>query len=287
MRPSQLIVAAAAAVVTGAAAPAAFAADAVFGGATNRGDPIVIRSDPKTQQLRSLAISWRAVCGDGMGFPGFGQLTPAAPAPGFSPSANELVVSRNAKGRFEGTQLMAADLGGPRAAITVEVSGRLKPASAGGTLHAVVKIMDPATAETVTSCETRLSWKALRKPGVVYGGMTSQNEPIVLRLNAARKRVNDVILAWHAPCTPSDGFLRSPEHFGNFPISGGRFGNPFEAESPIEGGGMSLWQYRITGRVTPTRASGALQAKVSDTDAAGAATDSCDSGGLTWKAASG
>jgi hypothetical protein len=282
-----LIAAGAAVVATSAAAPTAFAADAVFGGRTSQGDPIVLRADPKTSQLRSLAVSWRADCGDGMGFPGFGLLTPAAPAPGFSPGANELVMTRNAKGTFRGTQLRATDLGGARAAITVEASGKLKPASAGGTLHAVVKIMDPATAETVASCETRLRWTALRRPGIVYGGLTSQDEPIVLRLNAARKRVNDVILAWHAPCTPSDGFLRLPEHFGNFPITGGRFGTPFEAETPIDGGGKSLWQYRISGRVTQAKASGALQAKVSDTDAAGAATDSCDSGGLTWKAASG
>jgi hypothetical protein len=35
------------------------------------------------------------------------------------------------------------------------------------------------------------------------------------------------------------------------------------------------------------QASGTLQVKVSETGASGAATDNCDTGGITWKAATG
>ena len=45
---------------------------------------------------------------------------------------------------------------------------------------------------------------------------------------------------------------------------------------------MSRWQYRFTGSVTRTKASGAFQVTLSETDAAGAMTDTCDSGNLTW-----
>ena len=55
MRLTHLIVAtAAAAAATLAAAPTAFAADAVYGGSTDKDDPIVVRADPQGQELRSL-----------------------------------------------------------------------------------------------------------------------------------------------------------------------------------------------------------------------------------------
>ncbi len=288
MRHSHLISVAAGVAAALTAASEAFAADAVFGGSTTNGDPIVVRSDPDIQELRSLGLTWRAECDDGTWLPGFSTLTPVKPAPGFSPAGNELLVSRNAKGTFTGTQFTGGGSDTMAAAISVEAAGKLKPARATGTLHAVVKIMDKATGASVTSCEARLRWTASRKPGIIYGGVTSQDEPIVLRLNAARERVNDVILAWHGQCATSGGFVRSPEHFVAFGIKRtGRFGNPFESESPLGDGGMSRWQYRFTGRVTPTKASGAFQVTLSETDAAGAMTDTCDSGNLTWKSATG
>ena len=51
------------------AAPRADAADAVYGGGSSTGDPIVVRADPAAKQLRSIGISWRAACADGMGVP--------------------------------------------------------------------------------------------------------------------------------------------------------------------------------------------------------------------------
>ena len=53
-----------------AAAPPALAADAVYGGSADGGDPIVVKADPEGHGAcgRSV-ISWRAACADGMGFP--------------------------------------------------------------------------------------------------------------------------------------------------------------------------------------------------------------------------
>ena len=110
----------------------------------------------------------------------------------------------------------------------------------------------------------------------------------MLRLDARRTRVNDVLVAWQADCSTSGGYIRVPDHFGNFVLKrSGSFGNPFSTDLPREGGGTSNWQYRLAGRVTKTKASGVLQAKLSETDAAGVATDSCDAGNVTWKAATG
>src|SRR5215218_1453394 len=123
MRPSlSLSLAAAGATAAAlAASPAAYAADAVYGGSSPGGDPIVLKTDAKAKQLRSVVISWRAVCGDGDWFPGAGTLTPVKPVAGFSPNSSELLVSQNGKGRFKGTQLGGFVSGTSTAAIQVQL----------------------------------------------------------------------------------------------------------------------------------------------------------------------
>jgi hypothetical protein len=270
-----------------AAASPALAADAVFGGVAKNGAPIVVTADPDTQELRSLVLTWDAPCGDGRNFPGAGRLTPVEPVAGFSPGPRELLMSRNAKGRFAGVQLGSSDLGTAVAAIQVQLTGKLKAGRASGTLSAIAKVADKATGNAVTSCDTgKLSWVATRAPGIFYGGATSQGEPIVLRLNAQRKRVNDVLTAWNAPCGDA-GFFRAPDHFVNFAVkSTGRFGNPFSDDTTIESGAKRHYDYDVGGRVSKTSAKGTLKVKVTETDPAGVATN-CDTGGITWKATTG
>src|SRR4051794_13562221 len=63
------------------APPAARAADAVYGGTTKDGDPIVVTTDKAGLALRSLAMTWRAACSDGSGLTEAYQLTPVMPTP--------------------------------------------------------------------------------------------------------------------------------------------------------------------------------------------------------------
>jgi hypothetical protein len=290
MRPSLLRLTAAAGATAAvlATSSSARAADAVYGGSAGSGDPIVVKANPKSTELRSIIVSWRAACADGMGFPAAGELTATEPVAGFTPGATDLLVSRNAKGRFKGTQLGAEDLGTAVGAIVVDIAGTLKRTRASGTLKAVVKIVDKATGADITSCQTgTMRWAATRAPGVVYGGSTSQDEPVVVRLNAARKRVSDLLTTWRAPCT-SQGLFRVPDRFANFPVkSTGRFGNPMTNDVAIDAGGKLHFDYALAGRVTKKTAKGTLQVKVSETDASGVATDGCDTGGVTWSAATG
>src|SRR4051794_31776653 len=163
------------------AAPAS-AADAVFGGTAKHGAPIVIKADTKAQRLKSLTLSWFADCSDGRSYDGGGELTPTEPVEGFSPGRRDLLVSRNAKGAFEGQQLYAGDLGANVAVVQVKVSGKLTAKRVRGTLSAVVKIADEATGAEVTSCQDSGSFAATRKAGTIFGGTTSQDRPIVLRV---------------------------------------------------------------------------------------------------------
>ncbi len=291
MRPSLLpgLTAAAATAAVLAVSPPALAADAVYGGSTRSGDPIVLKADSAAATMRKLVISWEASCGEGGSYAGRAELTPVKPTVGFAPGSQELLVSQNAKGRVKGVQLVGYDLGANVAAVQVEFAGKLKPKNASGTLSAIVKIVDKATGNAVTSCQTgTLRWTAARDPGFVYGGTTSQGEPIVVRLDQQRKRVNDLLFTWRAGCTPSNGFFRIPEHFGGFPVKGnGSFGNPISDDYPLTEGGKRNFTYQIAGRVGKPSIKGTLQVKVTETDPAGAPVDGCDSGTVTWKAATG
>ncbi|WP_157591996.1 hypothetical protein [Solirubrobacter soli] len=287
MRPSLLSLAAAVSGTAAAlvsAAPA-LGADAIYGGPTRSGAPIVVKADSKAQRLKSVTLYWSAKCGDGSFFDGGGQLTPAVPVEGFAPGRRELAVSRNAKGRFEGQQMYALDGGANIAVIQVKVAGKLAAKRASGTLSAIIKIADKATSAEVTSCQFDTSWVATRKPGTIFAGTTSQDRPIVL--NTSTTVVNDVITAWSAPCGGDAGYFSGPDHWGGFKIkSTGSFGNPFSNDATDPDGTKVHWDYAVAGKVRRADAKGTLQVKVTTTDPAGAVT-SCDSGNVTWKAATG
>jgi hypothetical protein len=288
MRPSPLSLAATVGATVAAltAVAPAQGADAVFGGTASHAAPIVVTADAKFQTLKSVAISWFADCADGNFYDGNGRLTPAEAAPGFAPGPRELLVSRNAKGRFEGQQLLALQSDTHTFAVVVKVAGKLTAKRARGTLSAIVKIGDRATGNEVTSCQTSGSWTATRSPGVIFGGTTAQDQPIVLR-SADGTAVDDVITAWRSSCAPS-GFFSGPAHWGGFAVKRtGSFGAPFSSDRTLQDGTKVHYDYALAGRLPKAGAAkGTLQVKVASTDPAGTVT-ACDSGNVTWKATTG
>jgi hypothetical protein len=271
------------------AAPAASAADTVFGGSTTGYQAIVLNGDKAAKKLRSAVVAWRADCADGMGLPMSMTVEPSAGSPGFSPSPTALTMSRNRKGRFSGTQEFGVNFGDFSAAIKVRFVGRLRAKAASGTLSADAVITENASGNTATTCRTgRLRWNATRAPGRVYGGKTSQDYPIVAKLDARRKQVTDVILGWEtSTCEPDMGF-GYPEHLSNFPLaSTGRFGDTWDDTVKDPDGGSRRFDYALTGRVARRIVRGTLRIAITGTDAAGAKTLSCDTGGVSWKATTG
>jgi hypothetical protein len=288
MRPSLLSLAAAVsgtAAALGSAAPA-LGADATNGGTPKYGAPIVVKADAKAQRLKSVTLSWFADCSDGRSYDGGGQLTPVVTVEGFATGRRELVVSRNAKGRFDGRQMYASDLGDSISVVQVTVAGKLAAKRARGTLSVIIKISEKATGAAVTSCQLQGSWTATRAPGTIFGGTTSQDRPIVLRTSGG-KTVDDVITSWSAPCGTDGSFFSSPDHWVGFALkSGGRFGNPFSNDYAGQDGTKNHYDYSIAGRVRSADAKGSFQVKITSTDPAGAVS-TCDSGSVTWKAVTG
>ena len=111
-------------VAAGAPSPAS-ARNAVYGGSTSAGAPIVINADKKAKSLRSAIVSWRATCDDGQRFPVAIPLTAVKSESGFVPGIRELATSRNGKGRFAGINVGAFDMGELAGLMSANYAGKL------------------------------------------------------------------------------------------------------------------------------------------------------------------
>ena len=273
------------AVLLWAAAPAR-AADMVFGGSTKAGEAIVLKGDAKAQRLTSAVIAWRANCADGSYYATSTALTPTQATPGFSPGFRDLMMSRNAKGRFAGTQLAGQSGTGFAAAVSVDLAGKLTGKRASGTLHAHVDLIDPVSNASLGSCDTgTVRFAAGHSPGTIYGGQTSQEEPVVVRVDAERRMVSDLIAGWDTrTCTP-DGSFHIGDHLGGFALKRtGGFGDSWTADYPMDGGGKRSFAYAVAGRATKTTVKGTLHVGITQADATGAQALACDTGSIAFKA---
>jgi hypothetical protein len=271
-----------------AAAPSASAAGSVFGGATRGDEPIVLVGDRTAKKLKSAVIATESKCSDGMYMPFSANVTAAKAEAGFDAGSADLLMSRNAKGRFSGLAARTYDLGDSVALVGTALRGKLKGKRASGSISTDVSIVDRQSGNETASCHSgRIAWSATRSPGRVYGGSTSQEEPVVVRLDAKRKKVSDVLASWEtASCTP-ENFLRFPDRFTNFPLHAGRFGDSFDQTYDGPDGGKRTYAYTVDGKVSRRSTTGTLHVGVTQSDAAGATTLACDSGNVTWKATTG
>ena len=276
--------------VAAASAPSpASAANAVYGGSTSAGAPIVINADKKAKALRSTVVSWRATCDDGSRFPLSMPLKAVKGEPGLRPGFRELTTSKNGKGRFAGTQLGGFNMGDFAGILTAKYTGKLAAKRASGTIDATIAIVEQASGNTVATCRTgSVRWSATRSPGRVFAGSTSQEHPVVVRVDAKRRAVTNLLFGWESgTCKPDDVFLSVDEDFGDFPLGRGHFGEAFNTAFDPGDGGQGKVAYDITGRVARTRASGTFRVGVTETDPAGTVTRACDSGSVSWEAVTG
>lgn len=276
------------AVTAACTASPASARNAVYGGSTSAGAPIVIKADKKAKSLRSAVVSWRASCDNGRGFPIAVPLTTVKAEPGFDPGFSELATSRNGKGRFAGVQAGALNMGDLAGLLAASYTGKLSAKRASGKLEATITVVDQA-GNTVTTCRTgSVSWSATRAPGRVFAGSTAQDHPVVVRVDAKRRKVSNLLFGWQSgTCKPDDVFLSVNEDFSDFPLDSGQFGDAFNMTYTPDEGGSGKVAYDITGRVARTRASGTFRIGLTETDPAGTVTTACDSGSVSWSAVTG
>jgi len=266
------------------AAPPALARGMVFGGSTSNEQAIVLRADAKAQKLKSAVIAWEATCQGDRGYADSADVTAVAADAGFQPGGDDLALSRNARGRFTGMQLRTESLGDLSAGILVQMSGRMRAKRASGTMSADVVVLD-ATGAVQDRCTTGpVRWSATSAPGRVFGGVTSQVEPVVVRLDRSGRRVDDFMLGWGSETCVPDGYINFGDSLTNFPLKSGRFGDSFSEPYKLDDGSTRTFAYDIAGRVSRSEAHGSFHVTVKEVDPAGAESMSCDTGAISWRA---
>ena len=143
----------------------------------------------------------------------------------------------------------------------------------------MIPVASAAPASVVTPSATAV--------GNTYGGVTSQGFPVFVDMNATRRLVVREVAAVVLKCT-SGGRFTIPDRFTRLAVTkGGRFHvvyGPFTQRN--DDGTTTDFQGRMTGALndSKTKIVGTWRMIATDHDAAGAVTDSCDTGLLTWSA---
>lgn len=272
------------------AAPAAAAPVAIYGGRTAQDAPIALRVSADGRRLMQLLVHVDVRCDDGGDTSWSGAATFASfKPPTISAGRNVFSPARvPRRGSFRTTGEATSYYGDDgRGTLKQTLRGSIRRGVAHGTYSATLEIMSTQTGDRVATCRSgTLRWAARSAPGRVYAGRTSAGAPVVVQRTRDGRRVDSLWMSWQADCQ-GGAFYDTGEEFGGFPVSrAGRFGNPFDDTVRLPDGGTRTWAYQLSGLTGTSRASGAFRVVVTDRDAAGATTDTCDSTALRWTARS-
>jgi hypothetical protein len=123
--------------------------------------------------------------------------------------------------------------------------------------------------------------------GTVYGGVSAQEFPVVIETSRNRRRVVNATIAIRLTCT-SGGVVTLPDRYRNLSVNKRRrFSASFgPTTSRNDDGTMTDFEGTISGAFNRarTKASGRWSFNLTQRDAAGAITDTCESGNVTWTA---
>ena len=135
------------------------------------------------------------------------------------------------------------------------------------------------------------SAKAASRPGLTYGGMTSQDENVFLRKSRNRRQLARFVVDWMAAptrCTNGKeyfGFsLLDPSFSGRIAIRrGGRF-TKRDVWRDTDSDGSVSEDLTLAGRFRGKRAAGRFRVFVTERNPAGAVINRCDTGSVRWSA---
>ena len=123
--------------------------------------------------------------------------------------------------------------------------------------------------------------------GSVLGGLTPQSWPIVVALNKARNRVEQVVIGLDMTCTSGDVFSTNDGFRGLKLSKRGRFSANVGPQRIDAGGVPADVESKVIGRFGSRRATmrGIWSLKVTIYDATGTTVaDTCESGVVSWTA---
>ena len=122
--------------------------------------------------------------------------------------------------------------------------------------------------------------------GRSYGGVTSQDFPVIVDVNRRRTRVVRAVIAIRLSCTEG-GFVTVPDGYVRLSIRRGKFSASFGPTTQRNPDGTTTdLEGTVSGTFNSsrTKVSGTWAFKSTERDAAGAVTDTCDSASVSWSA---
>jgi hypothetical protein len=129
--------------------------------------------------------------------------------------------------------------------------------------------------------------RAAAAAGVSYGGLTSQDFPVVVEVNRTGRKVVRADIAIRLTCT-AGGFTIGPDSFGRLSVrKTGKFGSSFGPETRRNDDGTTTdFEGMVSGAFNSrrTKVAGKWSFKATEHDVSGAITDTCDSGSVSWSA---
>lgn len=283
-------IAAIGAVAVAASSPGA-AATPVWGGEVWQGEPIVLTSDARAKRLSTIVLAVGVRCKNGHQLWFSRELTTEQSPPGFPPNPSSLTVAKNARGTFEVSYVAAGwRWENESGRMTISVNGILRRGRAMGLITTRATIFSEEDGRTLATCSgpSGQTFFAERRPGAIFGGSTTQEEPFLLRFDARRNKLRDVRFSWSGDCDSGFTFHVGDDLIRNLRVlPTGRFAKTVHSTYDGDDGGSVNFDYDVSGRIGRRQATGTIDPAYTEFDSAGAQADACRPGRLSWSARSG
>jgi hypothetical protein len=169
--------------------------------------------------------------------------------------------------------------------VTDTVRGKVSGGTMTGTYATEVAVRDASGAQ-VDSCSRSTTFKLASAKSRVYGGRTSQDEPVVAELNSRGKAIKHFHIGWRSTCS-GGGIAQYGDTLTNFGLVGGRFGDDYTSRFRLDDGTQEVDVYHLAGKLKPTSGTGSFSLKTTLTPPDGSAPATCDTGKVSFKLASG
>ena len=243
-----------------------------YAGLTSAHDPIVFTLSRDGKHLVKMNKVWDAPCTGG------GSLRL-----GGSAKAN---LSVDKHGDFGGTSSEGVTLGPGRTwFLDQHFKGRVRGHALSGAWHIDMRRYD-ATGALAMRCRTTFTFKATAAKGRIYGGVTSQDLPVLLRIAPRAGKVRHIDFAWETDCS-SGVFFQTSQRMSNLDIVHGRFGDDRGSSATTDDGEKLRLEYTVRGALSGARAAGRLGVRFTVRASSGKLIDDCNSGRLSYKVSSG
>jgi hypothetical protein len=247
----------------------------VYGGITGQHDPLVITLSKDGSRVTRVIQEWEARMTDGSGYL-FAENLPAPP-----------VQVSGANGRFGFTIMETENLGGgDTGKVSYTISAKVAGKKMTGTLTTHADVVNAANA-VVASSDLKTKFTLVSAKGREFGGATAQNMPVLVELTARGNKVNHFHIGWWGRSTPG-GVFQYGETLTTFPLTKkGVFGDIWTDRYTEPTGEFELQDFAVQGKVSGAKASGHFRTTLTWFEGSGAASGSCTSGSVSWRATSG